>query len=136
MKKTITLTMIALSAILFSCESNTYEEIEQAPSATTTDTNTGTTTDTETTTDTNTTKNATYTTDIKPIITTNCTECHYSGGQSPTLTTYTQVKNAASASKLLCCIQAQGCITMPPSGKMSQTKIDLILLWKTQGYTE
>ena len=126
MKKIALFTIIAAAAAAFSCEPNTYEEIQQ-PTA---DTGTGTGTGTGTTT------NITYAKDIQPIITTNCTACHGSGGKSPVLTTYTQVKNATSGGKLLCTIQAQGCKTMPPAGKMPQATINLILLWKTQGYLQ
>jgi uncharacterized membrane protein len=76
----------------------------------------------------------TYTKNIEPIIKENCTSCHNSNIQTPSLTTYTEVKNAASKSKFLCVIQATNCITMPPSGKMSQTNINLISLWISKGY--
>ncbi len=126
--KKVTIFLVAIGCILMlSCEPNTYSEIEQ-PVATPTPTTTATPTPTSV--------NKTYTTDIKPIVTTNCTSCHSSGGQSPVLTTYTQVKNAASTGKLLCTIQALNCKIMPPGGKMSQANIDLILLWKTQGYLQ
>ena len=145
MKKAPMFLMAISSMLMFSCEPNTYSEIEQPVATTTTTTTTPTTstpttttpttTTTSTTTPTTVSTSKTYTTDIKPIITTNCASCH-SGGQSPALSTYTQVKNATSSGKLLCTIQANGCVTMPPSGKMSQANIDLILLWKTQGYLQ
>ncbi len=145
MKKITLLLIFTFFAILFSCETSTFQDIEQDPAATTqnnsgsTDNTSGSTsgsTTGSTSGTTTTTSNVTYTTDVKPIITNNCIACHFSGGESPALGTYTQVKNATSAGKLLCTIQAQGCRTMPPSGKMSQANINLILLWKTQGYIQ
>ncbi|MEL1241293.1 cytochrome c [Flavobacterium flavipallidum] len=144
MKKIILLIIVTILIILYSCDSNTYQDIEQDPAATTQD-NSGSTGSTSgsssgrtsgSTSGSTTTSNVTYTTDVKPIITNNCVSCHFSGGESPALTTYTQVKNATSGGSLLCSIQAQGCKVMPRSGKMSQINIDLILLWKTQGYIQ
>lgn len=80
--------------------------------------------------------NPTYTRDIEPIMKENCTSCHNSSIQTPSLTTYKEVINAASKSKFLCVIQAINCITMPPTGKMSQNNIKLISLWITQGYKQ
>lgn len=133
--KKISLILVTLSFILFfACDANTYSDIEQ-PVANATPTPTPTPSPTPTPTPTPT-PSVTYTNDIQPIIATNCTSCHRSGFQSPSLTTYTQVKNATSSGSLICSIQAQGCKTMPPTGKMSQANINLILLWKTQGYIQ
>lgn len=127
MKKIIVALLMVSCILVLACEANTYSEIEEPIANTNTDT--GTTTGTTT--------NVTYTNDIQPIMTKNCTSCHRSGVQSPSLTTYTQVKNAVSNGNVLCAIQASpGCKSMPPSGKMSQANIDLILLWKTQGYIQ
>lgn len=145
MKKLALSLILVAFALFYSCETSTYQDIEQDPTATTQDNtnssnnSSGTTsgnTSGSTTDNSSTTTNVTYTSNVKPIIDTNCIACHFSGGESPTLGTYTQVKNAASSGKLLCTIQALGCRTMPPSGKMSQSNIDLILLWKSQGYNQ
>lgn len=143
MKNRTWIILSIFSIIIAACDTNTYSEIEQDLNTNTstnqnnTTTNSGSTTGSGTSgTGTNTTTKVTYTNDIKAIMTTNCTSCHNSSMQSPSLTTYTQVKNATSNGKLLCTIQANGCKTMPPTGKMSKANIDLILLWKSQGYIQ
>ena len=83
--------------------------------------------------------NPTYTKDIAPIISENCTSCHSSGQQSPNLTTYTIVKAKADTGSLICSIEdpiSCGVTIMPPTGKMAQAKIDLIKLWKAQGFLQ
>ncbi len=136
MKKAIWISLLLFGILIEACDTNTYSEIEQDTTSNT-DNGTGNNTDNGTNTDTGTgTAKITYTNDIQSIINANCTSCHNSSMESPSLTTYTQVKNATSSGKLLCTIQASGCKVMPPSGKMSQANIDLILLWKSQGYLQ
>lgn len=154
MKKRTIIIAFVFGVFAIACETSTYSDIEQAASTNNNvvdddddidddnNTTTGTSSTTNTNTNTNTggttttTSSKTFTNDVKPIITANCISCHNTGMQSPILSTYTQVKNATSAGKLICTIQANGCKMMPPSGKMSQANIDLILLWKSQGYLQ
>lgn len=82
-----------------------------------------------------------YTNHIKPIITSNCISCHNSNanpvGPFP-LETYNEVRDKTENGNLLQRIQlpAGNPLIMPPTGKMSQTNIDIILKWKNQGYLE
>ena len=110
MKKIKFLLMLIIPAFIVSCTSSTYEEIS-APVT-----------------------NPTYTLNVEPVIKANCTGCH-SGGQSPNLASYTQVKDATQNGDLICRIdQTQACgRVMPQSGAMSKQTIDMILLWQQQG---
>lgn len=132
MKKSVYTLMILLVIILVACEANTYTEISASTPSTAT--NSSTTTPVVTTPTSGTT--VTYTKDVQTIISNNCLSCHGAGGDSPTLTSYTLVKNAASNGKLLCTIQASGCKTMPQAGKMPQATINIILSWVSQGYIQ
>lgn len=134
MKKSVYTLMILLVIILVACEANTYTEISASTSSTSTNSSTTTTTPVVTTPTSGTT--VTYTKDVQTIISNNCLSCHGAGGDSPTLTSYTLVKNAASNGKLLCTIQASGCKTMPQAGKMPQATINIILSWVSQGYIQ
>jgi hypothetical protein len=111
MKKLI-IFIVFISAVSYmvSCTSSTYEEIS-APVT-----------------------NPTYTTNVGPVIKANCSGCH-SGGQSPNLTTYANVKEATQNGDLICRIdQTQACgRVMPQSGAMSKQTIAMIILWQTQG---
>ncbi|MGK7395510.1 MAG: InlB B-repeat-containing protein [Candidatus Cyclobacteriaceae bacterium M3_2C_046] len=70
-----------------------------------------------------------YTTEIAPIIQTECIACH-NGVSSPLLSNCQEVsKNAVMVGKK---IQDQN-DPMPPSGLMSQDKINIILKWIDQG---
>lgn len=109
--KKLKIVLLLISAIfVVSCNSSTYEEIS-APVT-----------------------NPTYTVNIEPVIKANCTGCH-SGGQSPNLSGYANVKNATQNGDLICRIdQSQACgRVMPQSGSMSRQTIDMIILWQTQG---
>ena len=116
MQFTIRVTLTAIVILSFnSCESNTYEEISQI-------------------------SNPTYDANIKAIFSANCTSCHSAKGtqQEPYLTTYAEVKDGIENGVVLCLIDNPGdCFydnIMPSSGRMPQTTIDLIKLWKTNGY--
>lgn len=84
--------------------------------------------------------NPTYTKDIEPIFKSQCTSCHGVSGtqQYPNLETYDEVKDAIENGVVICRIDnPDECSTgkvMPQSGKMPQKTIDLIKLWKTQGF--
>ncbi|KOS08339.1 hypothetical protein AM493_12415 [Flavobacterium akiainvivens] len=116
MKKLI----LPLAAVaLISCDSNTYEDIEQeiiidGP--------------------------VTYNANVKAIIDANCVMCHNSAGQASfrPLTTYAEVKAAVEQAGLLNRIQLQNGQPgiMPSTGRMPQSTIDVILEWSTDGLLE
>jgi hypothetical protein len=105
--------LIALATtglILNSCESKTYEEIsgKEIP---------------------------TYTSYIAPLFSTTCTSCHSGGSQSPDLDNYADVKEATEKGNLICRIDDQSCgSVMPQSGRLPQSTIDKIKLWRDQGF--
>lgn len=122
MKKVIIFLILIVSGTVYvSCDSNTYKEI-----ATVT--------------------NPTYTDNIAPVFKSNCTSCHSEAGSrsdSP-LETYEQVKASVELAPgdggILCYIDdPSACFTetiMPPTGRMPQTTIDMIKLWKEQGFAQ
>lgn len=103
--------MILFSGILFvSCDSSTTQELSKVIS------------------------NPTYTVNVQPVISVNCTSCHSGGDQFPNLETYDEVKDATQNGKLLCKINGTCGGIMPTSGKMPQATIDMIQLWATNNY--
>jgi hypothetical protein len=110
MKKIIIVLILMISVFIVSCESSTYNEI----SVTVT--------------------NPTYTANVEPVMTANCIGCHSVGGTFPTLTTYAEVKASASTGKLICRIDQSCGSVMPPSGALTTPTIDMIKLWKQQGF--
>ncbi|RZJ50353.1 MAG: cytochrome c [Flavobacterium sp.] len=130
MKKAIAL--IILMAAFTSCsDSDTYQDIETSPeTGTPPDTGNPGTDPTF----------VTYTKNVKAVIDANCIGCHQSGrsaGFAP-LTTYAEVKAAVENTGLLNRIQLQTGQQgiMPQGGRMSQTNIDLIVKWNTDGLKE
>jgi uncharacterized membrane protein len=124
MKKTFALTILLAS--LASCsDSDTYQDVS-------TPTTPGTGTPTATT--------ISYTKNVKSIIDGNCVSCHSSGRSASfrPLTTYAEVKAAVESAGLLSRIQLQSGQQglMPQGGRMSQTNIDLIVKWNTDGLKE
>ncbi len=112
--KKVKIIVIALVGIVFvSCDSNTLQEIQPVVT------------------------NPTFNANIKPIFDSKCVSCHTaSGSQYPALADYSQVKDAIENGVVICRIE-NGCgAIMPPSGKMSQSLIDMINNWKNQGYVE
>ncbi|MDH3381128.1 MAG: hypothetical protein OEL54_00380 [Flavobacteriaceae bacterium] len=81
----------------------------------------------------------TYTKDIRPIVMTTCAtaNCHLgsTGASGFGLETYTLLKDAAINRPLYTRIQSTT-NSMPASGRMSQTNINLFLAWRDQGYLE
>lgn len=76
-----------------------------------------------------------YTTNIKPIIENNCLSCHGTGGQYPTMETYSQVRDAAENGNMICRIDDQSCgAVMPQSGRMAQTNITKIKDWVSNNF--
>lgn len=115
MKKYIYLSGIILS--LCSCESNTYESLEEPTVIV---------------------GKVTYNANAKSIIDQNCIGCHSSGGSLIPLETYDQVKDAMTNTDLLDRIQRQNGTPgiMPRAGRMPQDKINTILQWNTDGLLE
>jgi len=109
----ILFTILVLGLTLTSCESNTYEDVTDIDVA----------------------SNLTYQANVKPIITTNCLNCHSSNIQYPNLETYEEVKEVTQNGNLLCRIDDQSCgSVMPQGGRLPQVQIDIIKLWATNGF--
>lgn len=104
---------------LYSCESNTYEDLQDNPVVE---------------------GDVTYEQHVKPIIEANCLSCHGSGGISSfrPLGTYAELKDAVQNTNLLDRIQRQNGEPglMPQTGRMPQANIDLILEWNMDGLLE
>ncbi len=109
--------LLTLVVFVMSCESTTYDKISQTDKPVVT--------------------NPTYQKNIKPIMTSNCTSCHATGTGFPNLDNFTDVKLNCDTGNVLCRIDnptaCSGAI-MPTSGRLPQATIDLIKLWKTQGF--
>ena len=115
MKKYIYL--FGIIASLYSCESTTYESLEEPTVIV---------------------DKVTYTANVKSIIDQNCIGCHASGGSLIPLETYSDVKEALLNKNLLDRIQRQNGTPgqMPKAGRMAQDKINTILQWNTDGLLE
>ena len=140
MKKAIAL--IFLFAALTSCsDSDTYQDIETPTTGTDPGNgNPGTGNPGTGTPGTDPVTAITYTQNVKSIIDANCISCHQ-GGRSASfrpLTTYAEVKAAVQNTDLLNRIQLQSGQQgiMPQGGRMSQTNIDVIVKWNTDGLKE
>jgi hypothetical protein len=117
MKKVIGLLIIVSGMVFESCQSNTYEELANASKIT----------------------NPTYEKNIKPIMTSNCVGCHATGTRFPPLDNYNDVKLNCDTGDVICRIDDPTvCFgqIMPTAGRMQQTTIDLVKLWKTQGFVQ
>ena len=104
--------VFSLALILNACDSNTYSELEPIV------------------------ENPTYNANIKLLIDSYCVSCHKSNGYLPLLTNYNAVKAATQNGSLLCRIKGNCDEVMPPSGRLPQAKINMVDLWKAQGYIE
>ena len=83
----------------------------------------------------------TYADHVKPIIDSNCINCHSttpSNGASISLTTYAEVKTAILNYNLISKINGNGPGSLMPYGgqKLPQNQIDLITKWQTDGFVE
>ena len=118
MKNVPIVLVLMISALIISCNSNTYEEIS------------GTNIAAEIV------SNPTYEKNVKQIVANNCTSCHSPSSidQQPYLRDFNEVKGAIINGSFICRIDGTCGQIMPQSGRMSQTTIDLIKLWKTQGF--
>lgn len=105
------LKVFSLALILSACDSTTYSEL--APVV----------------------ENPTYNANIKLLVDTKCVTCHNSNDEY-LLTDYNSVKNATQNGSLLCRIKGNCGEVMPPTGKLPQAMIDMVDLWKAQGYIE
>ena len=120
MKAIYYLSAALLVTALYSCDSHTYEEIEEdAPVVV---------------------GNVTYTANVKSIIDAECVSCHSAGGSGAfrPLTNFNEVKAAVQSAGLLDRIQLQNSQpgVMPQTGRMTQAKINLILQWNEDGLLE
>jgi hypothetical protein len=112
MKKIIIFSILLAGSLFTSCNSNTYDEISFVA-------------------------NPTYVANVGPIIKSSCSGCHSGGSRFPNLETYAEVKEAISNGDLICRIDDPSvCFgkIMPESGRMPQTTIDMIKLWRDQGF--
>jgi hypothetical protein len=116
MKKVIFLILVVSGLVIYSCDSTTYDEISAVT-------------------------NPTYAKNIAPLMASKCTNCHSpnsSNDQQPYLNNYTEVKEQVENGDVLCIIDdPQQCFysdIMPPEGRMPQATIDMINLWKDQGF--
>jgi mono/diheme cytochrome c family protein len=105
--------------LLYSCDSNTYESIEEPIVIT---------------------GRVTYEKNIKSIIDGNCIVCHSAGGLASfrPFNTYAQIKEGVQETNLLDRIQRQNGESgqMPKTGRMPQEKINAILKWSADGLLE
>ncbi|MGV9003643.1 c-type cytochrome [Flavobacterium sp.] len=113
MKKVKIIIVALMAIVVFSCDSNTLQEIQPIVA------------------------NPTFNANVKPIFDAKCVSCHTaSGNESPPLADYAQVKDAIENGDVICRIE-NGCGSiMPPSGKMSQALIDIVNNWKNQGFAQ
>ena len=80
----------------------------------------------------------TYTATVKPIMDDNCATsgCHDASTKQSgyDFSSYTATK--AGITKGLCCIKEDGCVLMPPSGKLADSLITVIRDWSAGGQCE
>lgn len=118
MKNVKYLVIIVISLVfLLQCESRTYEEISETVIVT---------------------NLVKYDSDVKPIIQNNCMSCHAVSGAAAyyPLTTYAETKNAIN--NIIDRIERPSGdpSKMPQGGTLSQSQIDVIKKWKTDGLLE
>ncbi|WP_105014948.1 c-type cytochrome [Polaribacter porphyrae] len=70
----------------------------------------------------------TFSVDVKPIIDSNCIQCHGTGGNFPNLTTYTGVSTNATIVKTEIVSKR-----MPQGGSLSDAEIQAISCWVDAG---
>ena len=98
----------------FSCQSNTYDDISPKNV-----------------------ENPTYIANIKQIVQANCLSCHSQSGtgQYPNMETYATFREACVNGDVICRIEGTSCgEMMPQGGSLPQSSINLIKLWKAQGF--
>ncbi|WP_188621785.1 cytochrome c [Flavobacterium suaedae] len=122
--KNITKIIVVLTVFgLYSCDSNTYEDIEE-----------------DSITDDDIPVVITYDAHVKQIVDANCVTCHSAGATASflPLTNYMEVKDAVENTDLLDRIQRQNGQPglMPQTGRMPMNNIDAILEWNMDGLLE
>jgi len=110
MKKINLVLMIMASVFIVSCESSTYNEISVTAT------------------------NPTYTANVELVMKVDSICCQSWGGQLQTLTNYEQGKASHSTGNLICRIDQLCGSVMPPNGAMPKQTVDMIKLWKQQGF--
>ena len=100
----------ASTAVVSSCDSTTYQDIEAVVT------------------------NPTYSKNIQSVMSARCTTCHYDGKEFPNLTTYEEVVDATADGELLCRINGTCGAVMPEGGKLPQATINMIQLWADNEY--
>jgi len=117
-KKYLGVTLLTL--FLYSCDSHTYEELEETPPVVV--------------------GKVTYDAQVKAVIDNYCINCHSQNGSMPyrMLTNYAEVKDAIENTDLIDRIQRENGEPgqMPQGGRMPQGQINLILQWNTDGLLE
>ncbi len=114
MKKINILLILIISIIVTSCSTRTIQEISyEIPVGTV----------------------ITYSKDVQQIFETKCVSCHNNNSQFPNLENYVQIKEACQNGNVFCRIDDQSCgSVMPQTGKMQQQTIEMVKLWRDQGY--
>lgn len=104
--------IVTIAFVFNSCESKTYDDISDI-------------------------KNPTYSKNVGPLIASTCTSCHSNDSQNPNLENYADVKDAIENGNLICRIDnpsdCDGNI-MPQQGRMPQSSIDMVKIWRDQGF--
>lgn len=78
-----------------------------------------------------------FATDIKPIISINCSPCHVDGGANTNYTTYINASNSIDLIITRINLEESNSSSMPLNmSKLSQAELDLIAQWKTDGLKE
>lgn len=117
--KKIAILLIIMLFSLASCDSSTYEDIQEETIIV---------------------GKVTYTSQVKAIIDANCVSCHSTTGSASfrPMTNYLEVKIAFEETNLVSRIQRQNGESgqMPQTGRMSQDKINIIIQWGTDGLLE
>lgn len=112
--------VLCLGAFIYSCNSKTIDEIQPVVDAV---------------------AKPTYEKDFKPLLTASCVDCHSVNGVKnqvePYLDNYVAVK-ASTESTLICRLEGSVCGPIMPKGASAWPKatIDIVKLWKAQGYLE
>lgn len=80
----------------------------------------------------------TYTAKVKPILDDNCATsgCHDAATKQSGYDFSTYAGSKAGITKGLCCMKEDGCVIMPPSGKLADSLITVVSSWSAGGQCE